>query len=796
MSMWGLVLLLLRAAAVSEPSNVEAAAAAVGPVCKSSGTADDAACFDPTISLLQTNVHMAHRGHVILHEHSLGTPRLQDEKEVSLVRTYQKDQPLSNQVWEKALGPGGVDYKAMHQGLLGDCYFLAALVSIAYTHKEIISGMFTNGDLLQGANPVYTTKWRINGKQTTVVMNEMLPVNAKNGELFFAKGKQGTYWPSMLEKAWAKIFGNYKNIESGVHAEAFKAITQAPVVNTNHKAVIAGVSTSKAKYWQLLVDATNKKYVMGASTSGGANCNSIGLYCGHAYAILRAVKYNEWYPQALEMYNPHGADRYIGMLPNEDKTDGIFYVTFDELVNNFGHSDVGEVLANAVASEIVLSKDAQRTIALEFYMDTDEPFHLQLEWPSWRFIDKSCDVVEPVFTVAVARQDSPTTHFLLKKPTRFMTNARATLPGGWGRYVVFVNVRFPNSKSWLKDFVVNVYGPSTQLAPSTQYPSPIDLFLTMTGLCRTIMVPGTGYFKSQAAGEFKLDEYTEVNGMPVFRGTSDAGASSQKNVQRSYKVIYWDALRQTTTRARRAFGPKGTNQWQLMSSVENAKRGSTYPKFAGIPGASCSNSMLQQDPPLGPAVPAADAVPTAPEEPTFFDEDGAPIDGGAALIHAGHDAGADSATATDTDLDENCGSKVDRLSRLGTVGSMAWSSSDPEFPETLKSIAQPWETCGDTATGEPISCNTYNHWEGISAMRAKAAAGGTLGAQCETDCSAKECIPKTAKDGKCSVDFTRCGAGTMPFKYQNSYGQGGTVTAAGIVDWPAWVCNDDTFGVK
>lgn len=769
MSMWGLVLLLLRAAAVSEPSNVEAAAAAVGPVCKSSGTADDAACFDPTISLLQTNVHMAHRGHVILHEHSLGTPRLQDEKEVSLVRTYQKDQPLSNEVWEKALGPGGVDYKAMHQGKLGDCYFLASLVSIAYTHKEIIRGMFTNGDLLSGANPTYTTKWRINGKQTTVVMNEMLPVDATSGDLFFAKGKKGTYWPSMLEKAWAKIFGSYKTIESGLHREAFKAITQAPVVNTNHKSLLAGKTISKNQYWNLLADATQKKYIMGASTGNG-NCNNIGIYCGHAYAILAAVYYNDAYPQAFKMYNPHGADGYNGVLPNEDKKDGIFYVTFEELLYNFDSSDVGEVLADAVVSDIVLSRETQRTIALEFDMYTDGPFSLQLEWPSWRFIGKSCDVVEPVFTVAVAKKDSPTSHTLLKKPTMQMTNARATLPGGSGKYVVFVNVRFPNSKSWLKDFVINVYGQPTQLAQSWEYTSPIDLFLTMQGLCRTIVVPGV-------PGTFKLDETTEVNGMPVFRGDSPGQS-----------LIYWEARRQTTSRGGEHMSTRGANVWQVCGSVDEANAHMRFPSLTGIPGASCSNSMLQQDPPRGPVVPAAEAV---PEEPTVFDEDGAPVDGDAALIHAGHDAGADTAAATDADLDESCGSNVDRLKRLGDSWSIASYGSDSEFPEGMTSIAKPGDSCGDTATGQTASCDKYNHWEGISAIRAKAAAGATLAAQCEIDCSAKECTPRVMQEsGKCLVDFTKCGAGTVPMTYC-----GYSIPSASMFNLPGYVCGD-TCGVN
>eukprot|EP00971_Amphidinium_carterae_P303400 6028654-Amphidinium_carterae.1 len=35
-----------------------------------------------------------------------------------------------------------------------------------------------------------------------------------------------TLWPMLYEKAWAKVFGNFKAIEGGTGYEAFKAIAQ------------------------------------------------------------------------------------------------------------------------------------------------------------------------------------------------------------------------------------------------------------------------------------------------------------------------------------------------------------------------------------------------------------------------------------------------------------------------------------------------------------------------------------------------------------------------------------------
>ena len=52
----------------------------------------------------------------------------------------------------------------------------------------------------------------------------------------------------LLEKAWAKLFKNYENIESGITREVFHAITGAPTeyyFNNNN-------DLSEAETWQLV----------------------------------------------------------------------------------------------------------------------------------------------------------------------------------------------------------------------------------------------------------------------------------------------------------------------------------------------------------------------------------------------------------------------------------------------------------------------------------------------------------------------------------------------------------------
>lgn len=756
-------------------AHAEAATAAAEPACKGEDTCGDAVPGGPT-QLLQSSIQLGDSSQNCEDEDTcldafavcpigflqralqLGDRSQESTSKSSLTTRFDSDAgaaPLSDAVWGEWVGREALDYRDMVQGQLGDCYFLAALTSIVASHPKIVRGMFTDAARLQGAHPVYTTQWMINGKRTAVAMDDWLPTDPATGDLFFAKPKDESYWPALLEKAWAKIFADYKTIEGGLQREVFKAITQAPVVSVNHKDVLSGQGMSKTAFWNLLVDATRSKYLMGAST--GSSCG-VGLYCGHAYTLLGAYTYNSTYPQALKMYNPHGADRYNGALPNADKGDGIFSVTYDELLGAFSSVDISEVIDGAVVSDIVLSRASQRTTALEFHMPSDGPFAVQLEWPSNRFFSSACRATEPVFTVAVARKDLLTGYMLLTKQAMQMTNARASLPGGAGTYVVFVSARFPHSKGWLQDFVVNVYGPRTSIAPSTQYSSPIDLFLAMQGLCRTIMVPGTGAYTSVPAGEYTLDESTEVNGMPIFRGNTQASYASGKRVLSSYAILFWSPRKQTNTLSG-TMTASGRNEWQITTTVQEAEQGITYPSFRGIPGASCSASLLQLEPQGELGAPVQDPGPAAPSTSRVFDEDGAPLGEGVALQELGGQ------TAAPGDSGE-CGKYVQRLASLDNGAEIASTGKDALFPATMASIARPGQSCGDSATGVTASCSKFDHWQTLRQTRQQAATLSTLAAQCKADCSSKpECVTKTPKDGKCLVDFSKC-ASKAPVRFE------------------------------
>ena len=79
-----------------------------------------------------------------------------------------------------------------------------------------------NGDFIKDAfktqtdndNHVYVTRWLINGKPRFVAVDDWVPGSSKR-PAFAGMSVDGDFWAAILEKAWAKIHGNYMAAESG-----------------------------------------------------------------------------------------------------------------------------------------------------------------------------------------------------------------------------------------------------------------------------------------------------------------------------------------------------------------------------------------------------------------------------------------------------------------------------------------------------------------------------------------------------------------------------------------------------
>ena len=69
----------------------------------------------------------------------------------------------------------------------------------------------------------------VRGIMKTIVLFDFLPVSYKGTTLIYAKqSADKAFWGPFLEKAFAKVNGNYQSLKGGFMDEAFNFLTNAP----------------------------------------------------------------------------------------------------------------------------------------------------------------------------------------------------------------------------------------------------------------------------------------------------------------------------------------------------------------------------------------------------------------------------------------------------------------------------------------------------------------------------------------------------------------------------------------
>ena len=123
---------------------------------------------------------------------------------------------------------GKISPDSVRQGNADTSYLMAAAASLA-KYPERVMDLFTNDEATSGA---YNVRFHIRGKPWTVSVDDIMLFEGSrdNARLHFGKrGKDGSLWSAILEKAWAKVKGNYILAGDGYNKNALRALTGSPV---------------------------------------------------------------------------------------------------------------------------------------------------------------------------------------------------------------------------------------------------------------------------------------------------------------------------------------------------------------------------------------------------------------------------------------------------------------------------------------------------------------------------------------------------------------------------------------
>lgn len=271
----------------------------------------------------------------------------------------------------------GADSNDIIQGKIGDCWFLSALATVS-TAKGLVEKFCVARDEEVG---VYGFIFFRDNGWVNVVVDDMLYTSVpkyeeltaaekelyhddkvkfnnsarKGGKtLYFAKsGTTGETWVPLIEKAYAKLHGDYVSLSGGKASEAVEDITGGVSTLMRSKDIL-----DKDRYWNEELLKANKDRVFGcsfdalnSSRSGLRDVRVDGLIGSHAYSVLRAVECKG--KRFVVLRNPWGRSEWSGrwsdgskewtaewleilpQLQHEFGDDGQFVMEYDDFLDSW-----------------------------------------------------------------------------------------------------------------------------------------------------------------------------------------------------------------------------------------------------------------------------------------------------------------------------------------------------------------------------------------------------------------------------------------------------------------------------
>jgi hypothetical protein len=239
-----------------------------------------------------------------------------------------------NKVPDGVLFRDGVSADDVMQGYIGDCFFVAALSSVAAADPKAIENCIKdNGD------GTYTARFFSKGpdgklKPSYVRVDGDIPSRDPSQRFYAGDRDSSELWVSLIEKAYASWKGGYEAIgEGGFPAEAMTEITGRESSYYDVK------ENGPEVTFDLLESALKSKVPVAAETFGKkreAMYEGTGVHGNHTYAVVgTSVENGEKF---VQLRNPWGFSEPDG----DGKDDGTFKLKLQDFMKLFEAVNVNE----------------------------------------------------------------------------------------------------------------------------------------------------------------------------------------------------------------------------------------------------------------------------------------------------------------------------------------------------------------------------------------------------------------------------------------------------------------------
>ena len=202
-------------------------------------------------------------------------------------------------------GTNGISVDDINQGALGDCWLLSAISALAEVPHRI-DDVFVNDEISDKG--IYAMNMYTLGVPHTVIVDDYLPLN--DGEVVLGGyGKDGSIWGSILEKGYAKRYGNYEHLDGGWMPAAVSVLNGSPWSEYLHG------ETDKNAIWEILQTADDVDNIITTGTANSdADSGPMNIVPGHAYTVLSTVvlSTSRGDVKLVKIRNPWGSEEYTG----------------------------------------------------------------------------------------------------------------------------------------------------------------------------------------------------------------------------------------------------------------------------------------------------------------------------------------------------------------------------------------------------------------------------------------------------------------------------------------------------
>mmetsp|Transcript_128719 Transcript_128719/g.222383 ORF Transcript_128719/g.222383 Transcript_128719/m.222383 type:complete len:1619 (-) Transcript_128719:314-5170(-) len=207
------------------------------------------------------------------------------------------------------------------------------------------------------------------GKWQVVTVDDYLPVDNRNGLIFARSSKPDELWVSILEKAYAKVQGNYEALRHGSEAQAMMDFTGGPVdplcITEPGEAPVPGPKREAAcaHIWDTILEYDRQKWILGCGVYDKVKTVDgdfgAGILYNKMYAVVdcRLVQGHK----LLRLRNPWGhmewrgkwsdtsdwwTDEMLTILDYTPADDGTFWMSFADFCYFFNRMFLCRLPAN------------------------------------------------------------------------------------------------------------------------------------------------------------------------------------------------------------------------------------------------------------------------------------------------------------------------------------------------------------------------------------------------------------------------------------------------------------------